>query len=178
MKNDDGSSAPPASGPVATESLLDDERLTAMGLLIETFSAIAERVEREIESLGLGMSSFEIMIRLARSPGRRLRMTELAAQSTVTNSGLTRVVDRLSQVGFVEREPCDTDRRGWFAVLTDAGVAKLTEVLPAHLATVDRSFTEVLAPDDLTAFLGSLRTLRAEVRPTSDPAVAAALADD
>lgn len=158
--------------------LLADDRLTAMGLLVETFSGVTERIEREMESFGLGLSSFEVMLRLARSPGHRLRMTELAAQSTLTNSGLTRVVDRLQRQGNVDRVPCDTDRRGWYAVLTDDGKATIDEVLPAHLGTVARSFTEVLTPDELATFLLSLRKLRAVVRPGSDPAVAAAIADD
>ncbi len=42
-----------------------------------------------------------MLIRLARSPDQRLRMTELAGQSTLSNSGLTRVVDRLLAAGLV-----------------------------------------------------------------------------
>lgn len=160
------------------EALLGDDRLTAMGLLIETFTGIIERVERDMEQLGLGMSSFEVMIRLARSPDHRLRMTELAAQSTLTNSGLTRVVDRLSRAGYVERVPCATDRRGWFAALTEQGLAKIGSILPAHLETVERSFTGILPADQLDQLLGSLRTLRTVVRPASDPLVAATVAED
>jgi MarR family 2-MHQ and catechol resistance regulon transcriptional repressor len=160
------------------ENLLDDDRLTAMGLFIEVYTGVTERVERGIESHGLGMSDFEVMIRLARSPEHRLRMSELATQSTITNSGLTRVVDRLSRSGHVERVPCDTDRRGSFAQLTDVGLAVLAEVLPGHLDTVGRSFTEVLGTDRLESFLQGLRILRAEVRPGSDPIVAAAINAD
>lgn len=165
-----------STGPTA--ELLGDARLTATGLMIETFSAIGERIERELESYGLGSSSFEVLVRLARSEGHRLRMTELAAQSTLTNSGLTRVVDRLERQGHVERVPCSTDRRGWFAALTDAGLSKLAEVLPAHLATVSGSFTEVLDPEELDAFLLALRKLRSVVRPGSEPSIAAMIADD
>ena len=156
-----------------TESLLADDRLTAMGLLIETYAGVFERVERGIESHGLGMSDFEVLIRLARSPDHRLRMSELATQSTLTNSGLTRVVDRLERNGHVERVPCDTDRRGSFAQLTPVGLATMADVLPEHLETVGRSFTEVLGPARLEPFLLALRILRAEVRPGSDPVVSA-----
>ncbi len=170
---------PPQSPRSPTDAdLLGDSRLTAMGLLIETFSAIDERIERELETHGLGSSSFEVLIRLSRSEGYRLRMTELAAQSTLTNSGLTRVVDRLERAGHVERVPCSTDRRGWFAALTPDGLAILHEVLPAHLATVSACFTDVLSADELDTFLLTLRKLRSVVRPGSDPSIAAAMAAD
>lgn len=156
---------------------LGDERLTAMGLLVETFSGLTDAFEAELEDLGMSGSAFEVMIRLARSPDHRLRMAELAAQSTLTNSGLTRLVDRLAAVGLVTREPCETDRRGSYAVLTAEGLAKVLDVLPAHLVTVDRILTGVLEPDELQAFLGALRKVRAVVRPGADPAVAAQVPD-
>lgn len=156
---------------------LADERLTAMGLLVETFAGLTSTFEEELESLGTSGSAFEVMIRLARSPDRRLRMAELAAQSTLTNSGLTRLVDRLVRSGLLDRQPCETDRRGSYAVLTPAGLEKVLEVLPAHLATVDRILTGVLDPPELDAFLAALRRLRALSKPGSDPLVAAAAPD-
>lgn len=160
------------------DPLLADERLTAMGLLLEAHAGVTEVAERELESFDLSASAFEIMIRLARSPDHRLRMTELAAQSTLSSSGLSRLVDRLQASGYVGREPCDTDGRGFFAVLSAAGLAKVASILPAHLATVDRVLTGVLEPDELATFVLALRKIRAVVRPTSDPAVAARLTRD
>ena len=49
----------------------------------------------------------------------------------------------------------------------------MTSVLPAHLITVDHILTGVLKPKELRVFLGALRKVRAVVRPTSDPEVAA-----
>ena len=45
-------------------------------------------------------------------------MSELAAQTSLTPSGLTRSVDRLQEQGLVARRVCPEDRRGSFAVLT------------------------------------------------------------
>jgi len=164
--------------PPMPDPLLHDDRLTATGLLIEAHAGVRAAVDPELERYGISGSAFEIMIRLARSPDHRLRMTELAAQSTLTSSGLTRLVDRLQTSGWVERQPCDTDRRGYFAVLTPEGLAKVVAVLPSHLATVDRVLTGVLEPDELAVFLVALRKIRAVVRPSSDPAVAARVADE
>lgn len=147
----------------------DDDRLTAMGLLVETYTAIMETVEEELSASGLAGSSFEVMIRLCRSPGQRLRMTELAAQSTLTSSGLTRVVDRLERDGLVKRYPCEHDRRGLWATATPEGVERLAAMLDSHLRTIDRAFTGILEPDELDRLLVLLRKLRAVMRPTADP---------
>jgi len=169
-----GETEPPTTGAV---DLLDDERLTAMGLLVETHAGVSGVVDGELESFGVSGSAFEVLLRLARSSQHRLRMTELATQSTLTNSGLTRLVDRLESAGLVGREPCATDRRGYFAALTPAGLAMLTGVLPDHLQTVDRVLTGVLDADELKVFLAALRKIRAVVKPGSDPVVAATIAD-
>lgn len=157
--------------------LLFDERLTAAGLLVETYAGFREAVEVDLEPLGVNGSALEVLLRLARSPGRRLRMSELAAQSTLTNSGLTRLIDRLQTSGLVAREPCATDRRGYFAVLTPVGLERLEGILPSHLDTVERVLNSVLEPDELTTFVAALRKVRAVVRPGSDPAIAALVAD-
>jgi len=175
---DEGTAECRVRSPTMPDPMLSDDRLTATGLLIEAHAGVRDVVEAELDTFGLTGSAFEIMIRLARSPGQRLRMTELAAQSTLTSSGLTRLVDRLQASGLVDREPCDTDRRGYFAVLTPEGDAKVLDVLPSHLVTVDRVLTGVLEPDELATFLVALRKIRAVVRPSSDPAVAAQVADD
>ncbi|CAN5741881.1 hypothetical protein BH10ACT1_BH10ACT1_01360 [soil metagenome] len=176
----DGTAAPsPSTGDPsdASSELLADGRLTAMGLLVETYAGVTDVFERELETLGVSGSAFEVMIRLARSDQHRLRMTELAAQSTLTSSGLTRLIDRLEHGGLVAREPCETDRRGYFAVLTPAGLAKVEGVLPAHLQTIDRILTGVLDPEELSTFLTVLRKVRSVVKPDSDPEVAASVAD-
>lgn len=158
--------------------LLDDERLTAAGLLVETYAGFREVIEADLEPLGVNGSALEVLLRLARSPRQRLRMSELAAQSTLTNSGLTRLVDRLQGSGLVAREPCPTDGRGFFALLTPTGLDLLEEILPSHLDTVDRVLISVLDDEELEVFLRVLRKVRAVVRPGSDPAVAARVADD
>ena len=83
------------------------DRITLVGLVFETASGLHRMVgpplERQCELAG---QEFEILVRLTRTPGRRLRMSDLAAQTDLTPSGLTRAVDRLSSAGLVTREAC------------------------------------------------------------------------
>jgi MarR family transcriptional regulator, 2-MHQ and catechol-resistance regulon repressor len=148
-----------------TAELFDDPRITAMGLFAEAFTGLTARVSEQLAAHRLGGVEFEVLIRLARSPHGELRMTDLATQTQLTTSGITRVVDRLEKVGLVCRRACPTDRRSSFTVITDDGRARLAEALPGHIELIDRWFTGRLEPERLDLFLDSLRTLRDAVRP-------------
>ncbi|ADG86854.1 transcriptional regulator, MarR family [Thermobispora bispora DSM 43833] len=157
-----------------TESmdLFDDPRLTAMGLFAEVYAGLSAKTTRTFAEAGLSEVDFETLIRLARSPERRLRMSDLAAQTSMSTSGITRVVDRLEREGLVERRACPNDRRSLYAVLTDAGRKRLEQVLPQHLADIETWFTGLLTPEQLTQFLEALRTIRDVVRPNATAGVA------
>lgn len=146
-------------------AIFDDPRLTAMGLLAETWAGLQAKVMPTITAAGLSLTDFDVLLRLARSDGQRLRMSDLAAQTALSTSGVTRVVDRLENHGLARREICPSDRRGAFAVITGEGERLLAGLLGGHLGDIDRWFTSLLSPDQLDAFLGALRILRDEVRP-------------
>ena len=132
-----------------------------MGILVEAHAALMRSTECTLERSGLSHQWFEVLLRLGRTPGHRLRMSELAsAMTSITPSGLTRLVDRMSEAGLVERVQCQEDRRGSFAVLTDAGLARLDEVFPAHVAEIDRVYTSVLSERELGQVTAALRKVR------------------
>ena len=145
--------------------MLKDPRITAMGLFVEAFTGVTARLNVQLAEHGLGSVDFEVLVRLARSPGGELRMTDLAAQTGLSTSGVTRVVDRLERDGLATRRACPTDRRGSFTVVTATGVAKMHEVLPDHLALIEEWFTGRLTPEALEVLLCSFRTIRDAVRP-------------
>ncbi|MFF5111466.1 MarR family winged helix-turn-helix transcriptional regulator [Streptosporangium sp. NPDC000509] len=148
-----------------TVNHFDDPRLTAMGLLAEVYSGIAAKSHESFAAAGLSEVDFETLVRLARSPQRRLRMSDLAAQTSLSTSGTTRVVDRLEREGLVMRQACPTDRRASYAAITETGVDRLGEVLPQHLIDIETWFTGLLPPAELDSFLATLRTIRDAVRP-------------
>jgi MarR family 2-MHQ and catechol resistance regulon transcriptional repressor len=144
---------------------LDDPRLTAVGLLAEVHAGLMGRLQPVLNDAGLSEIDFECLIRLARSPGHQLRMSDLAAQTGLSTSGVTRVVDRLERDNLVVREACSTDRRASYATLTPTGLERLETVLPQHLQDIDDCFTSLLEGPELERFLASLRKIRAVVRP-------------
>jgi MarR family transcriptional regulator, 2-MHQ and catechol-resistance regulon repressor len=155
---------------VAT-NLFDDPRITAVGLLFEAQSALTARFAVQFAEHGLSQVEFEVLIRLARSLDRRLRMTDLAAQTALSTSGVTRVVDRLERDGLVARHACDTDRRISYAQLTKAGLARLEETLPGHLELIDQCFTGQFCAQKLDELLAALRTVRDALRIGGDAKV-------
>ena len=73
----------------------------------------------------MGLGEYELLLVLAYSHERRLRMSELADTLALSRSGATRLIDRLEAGSLVRRTSCDTDRRGAWAELTDAGYDRL-----------------------------------------------------
>ena len=144
---------------------LDDPRFTAIGLFAEAYAGLTARFAAQLEEHRLSAVEFEVLMRLARSPGRRLRMTDLAAQTSLSTSGVTRVVDRMERDGLVRREACASDRRSSYAVITDDGLARLDAAVPGHLALVQEWFIGQLSPEQLSGVLESLRKIRDAVNP-------------
>lgn len=161
--------------PVADDPF-DDPRLTAMGLLVEVFKAVTARTDEVHARRGLTGTDFDTLIRLARSPSRRLRMTDLAAQTGLSSSGITRIVDRLERDGLARREAHGADRRSLVAVLTDQGRDRLAADVPELVAAIDAYLTGVLPPAETDALLASLRRLRDAIVPeaTGGPRATAA----
>ncbi|HEY5109847.1 MAG TPA: MarR family transcriptional regulator [Acidimicrobiales bacterium] len=142
-------------------SVSSDARLTTMGLLFESAAGLRRLFHRQAEMSGATANqSFDILIRLARSEENELRMSELAAQASLTPSGLTRAVDRLQQQGLVTRRSCPDDRRGSFAQLTPAGQAMMSEAIPEHLSQIDQILDDVFTPEEEAQLATYLRRLR------------------
>jgi len=147
--------------------VLQDERLTVMGLLAETYASLSARNLAHLATFGMAGAEFEVCLRLARSPEGLLRMTDLAAQTTLTTSGVTRVVDRLVERGLVTRQSCSTDRRTTYAVITSAGRDLLGQVLPGHLELTEQWLIEPLRGAGLADFVAGLRAVRDHSAPCS-----------
>lgn len=158
--------APSASGDATSvDPRFDDPRLTAIGLVMEAAGGLKDRLAAQLDEHDLSSAEFEVLIRLARTPGGALRMSDLAAQTQLTTSGITRVVDRLERDQLVGRRACPTDRRGLLTDITTAGRTRLNAVLPGHLELIERWLTGLFSPADLQTFLDGVRVVRDAVRP-------------
>jgi DNA-binding MarR family transcriptional regulator len=147
-----------ATSPVP--SYLDD-RITRFGMLAEGFGRLHRELERSLRSdSGLSMAWFEVMLRLGRSPNHELMMSELADQLAITSGGVTRLVDRLVEAGYVERKACPEDRRVHWARLTDVGRVKLDAATRTHLDELQSEYFDRLSSDELDTITAVMDRLR------------------
>src|SRR4051812_547253 len=117
---------PIISAPTAASDPFTKQELSAWRGLLEVHAHITDVLDEEMRAEhGLPVSSYEVLMFLADAPNHQLRMSEIADRVLLSRSGLTRLVDRLVQLGYVARCAVETDGRGAYAELTDAGLQKL-----------------------------------------------------
>lgn len=115
-----------------------------------------------LETQGLNVTEYSVLFNLSEAPDHSLRMGDLANYVSITVSGLTRVVDRLSRQGLVARRRDESDGRGQVAVLTATGLKRLEQAWPTHLASVRRHVMDHLSDLDLVAFAKAMGAVACE----------------
>jgi DNA-binding MarR family transcriptional regulator len=124
----------------------------AFAALVRAHAATTRQLNAQLAAdHGLTISDYEVLLRLAWSPDRRMRRVDLAEQVLLTASGITRLLDGLEQSGLVKRGACASDRRVVYAVLTEAGLEKLREASTSHVAQIDELFGAYFGDDELAA---------------------------
>ena len=122
----------------------------AWGGLLGLHGRMVRWIDTDLQAhSGITHVEFEALLRLSWAEGQRLRIQDLAAQSVLTRSGMSRVVERLERAGLLTRESANEDRRGAYAVLTEAGLTRLRSALRAHVVFVRRHFLEVFSDQEL-----------------------------
>jgi DNA-binding MarR family transcriptional regulator len=129
-----------------------DPRLNAWRSFLRAHAAVVRELERELQAeQKLALTDYDVLVQLAAAGEHRLRMSDLADGLLISRSGATRLIDRLVAEGLVERASCESDRRGQWAALTDAGSRRLREAAPTHLRGIATHFLDRLSPEDLSA---------------------------
>lgn len=101
----------------------------AMGLAValrQTEQVLSQRLSPHLAGLGLSMDHWRVLAVLHARPG--LTMTAVADQAVVPAATLTRLVDKLVEVGLVVRRVDSADRRRAVTALSPRGAA-LAETL-------------------------------------------------
>jgi DNA-binding MarR family transcriptional regulator len=110
------------------------------------FSAVDAQLQHDA---GMPHTYYEILVRLSETPGRALRMSQLAEATSASKSRSSHAVARLEERGWVRRVDCPTDRRGQVAELTDEGYAALADAARGHVEQVRRSLFDALTPEQV-----------------------------
>ncbi|MFZ4814847.1 MAG: MarR family winged helix-turn-helix transcriptional regulator [Phototrophicaceae bacterium] len=116
--------------------------LTAHRLLIADIDRRLAAAEQ------IPLNWYDVLIELYEAPDQKLRMADLAQRVLLTRSGLTRLVDQLEAKGYLRRELDPDDRRGFYAILTDAGVAAMRAAWPIYAAGIQQLFGSHLSAEE------------------------------
>jgi len=99
----------------------------------------------------LSHAEFVALMFLSEAPDRTLGLSELARRCQQSLSAISRTVGRMETQGLVRREQSSQDARAYNAVLTDAGLTRLEQAVPAHIASLHRHLFDHLDGVDLDA---------------------------
>jgi DNA-binding MarR family transcriptional regulator len=116
-----------------------DKHLEAWRAVVSSHAAVNDRVQKAFAAADLPpVSWFELMRAVESSPDGPPRMSELAEWLTLSRGGITKLVDRLQDAGYLERVSCSEDRRILQAELTPAGKRMLEEMRLVYRTEVNR----------------------------------------
>ena len=101
----------------------DRELVTWWGLVVEAYARTTPLLQvGPVAGVDIPGPWFEVLLRLLRTPGRQLPMTQLAHDVALSSGGFTKLADRMVRADLIERQVSVEDRRVVFAVLTEQGV--------------------------------------------------------
>ena len=142
-------------------TLLNARELAAWRGFLRVHSGLVRQLNAELEaSHALPLAHYDVLFHLEVAPGHKLTMSELAQSILLSQSGVTRLVDRLVRSGLVVREGCAEDRRVMYARLTEDGHEALCDARPTLIEGVRRRFLTHFDDAELDALAGAWERVR------------------
>lgn len=132
-----------------TQPSLDPFRSSLWRLFLTAHTRLLERIEQQLAAANLpNLEWYDVLFTLKEAPDHRLRLSELAEKVLLSRSNLTRLVDRLEKAGLLYRKACPSDRRGTYAVLTDAGLAMQQQIWIVYAEGIAEHFAGHVEQDE------------------------------
>jgi DNA-binding MarR family transcriptional regulator len=125
--------------------------LAAWQAFLRAGTASTLALEAALVDTGVSHSEYDVLVNVATGPRDGLRPTELAERVLITKSGLTRLLDRLVERGYIERHACASDRRGQLIVLTADGRRAFRRAAPNVVRAIGTIFGETFSERDVSA---------------------------
>src|ERR1700730_4312722 len=126
--------------------------------VLRTGEQLQIRFARMLREHGLTPSQYNIL-RILRGEGKQLPILEIASRTITVVPGITGLIDRLEQAGFVNRVRCDKDRRVIYVALTDHGTTTLA-ALDEPLTALHRKLLGHLSQAELQELIRLLEKVR------------------
>jgi len=134
--------------------------------LLRTADDMRRRVSLVLEPAGVTLQQYNVL-RILRGAGTSGLPTLAIAERMIERTpGVTRLIDRMEERGWVKRERCTEDRRRVWCRITDRGL-RLIAPLDAPVNAVDDSLEQTLDQHELANLVGYLDSIREYLHRTS-----------
>ena len=138
-----------------------DVNTSELGFLIhDAARLLRRRFEQHARDSGLTRSQWQVLATLRRNEG--IHQSGLADLLEIEPITLGRIVDKLQDLGLVERRPHPTDRRVWQLALTPNAKPKI-EALQVYGETTRAEALEGLSASDIKRLMSTLQVMRANL---------------
>ncbi len=131
-----------------TPKWLSPREMKAWRSYIIASRRLLDALDADLAGHDLTMADYEVLAQLSDAPDRRMRMSELAKIAMVSKSRLSHRMKVMEKAGWVRREECESDKRGYFAVMTEKGWKAIVKAAPDHVDSVRNRFVDHLTVKD------------------------------
>jgi DNA-binding MarR family transcriptional regulator len=121
-------------------------------MLLRAQQAVNAKLDERLrDQIGIAHSHFDVLRAVAAAEDEQLRMADIADAMCCSRSGVTQSIDRLEQLGLVDRVTHPDDRRIVLASLTDNGRALVQRGREVLESVATHFIVEALSPAETTA---------------------------
>jgi DNA-binding MarR family transcriptional regulator len=145
-----------------TQDVLSPEEEALFAVFLGAALTVQRNVTADLQhETNITLGEHGVLRQLSEAPDHRMRINELATARYVSLSRMSRIVETLKQRGLVDREQAENDRRGWYAILTDAGSEWVRNSEQSYATNVRRHFLCLLDPDAVQTLASATRRITA-----------------
>jgi len=128
--------------------------------LIRAHHAALETVENALKNADLPqLAWYDVLLEVERAGKGGLRPFELERKLLLPQYGLSRLLERIASAGYIERRPCEDDRRGQIIAITRAGSKIRRRMWPVYAEAIEAAIALHLTEDEAAALARLLRKL-------------------
>ena len=139
---------------------LSDEAVTAWARLVRAQQALLSNVEADLKAAGFPpLAWYDALLELDRAKPGGLRPYQLQERMLLAQYNLSRLTERLAKAGYVDREECSEDGRGYVLKITKAGRDLLRRMWPVYRQAIRTHFAAKLTDGQAAALARTLKKL-------------------
>lgn len=140
-----------------------DTAVEAWEALFRAQVTVMRQLRADFGGLGLSMNEYDVLFNIMREPGQRIRLRDLNRNVLITQSSVSRLVDRLVERGLLDKCSDAHDARGAIVSITRTGRLEFARAAKRHMDSIRDRVGGALDEDELQALARICGKLRLAV---------------